>query len=87
MLASDELIVTHVTTHVSLSTAIARVTRERIETIIRLPHKSFEKLKCDSRIAVASLNPHAGENGLFGDEEIRKDQLGRRMGTKRGLAG
>ena len=72
MLASDELIVTHVSTHVSLSAAIARVKKERIETIIRLTHEAVRKLRGSPRIAVAGLNPHAGENGLFGDEEIRE---------------
>jgi 4-phospho-D-threonate 3-dehydrogenase / 4-phospho-D-erythronate 3-dehydrogenase len=72
MLASDELIVTHVSTHVSLSTAIARAKKDRISTIIRLTHEAVTKLKDNPRIAVAGLNPHAGENGLFGDEEIRE---------------
>src|SRR5579875_712248 len=72
MLASDELIVTHVSTHVSLSTAIARVKKDRIESIIRLTNDAVRKLKDGARIAVAGLNPHAGENGLFGDEEIRE---------------
>jgi 4-phospho-D-threonate 3-dehydrogenase / 4-phospho-D-erythronate 3-dehydrogenase len=72
MLASNELIVTHVSTHVSLSMAIARAKRDRIATIIRLTHESVSKLKSNPRIAVAGLNPHAGENGLFGDEEIRE---------------
>ena len=72
MLASEELIVTHVSTHVSLSTAIARTKKDRVATIIRLTHESVAKLKDNPRIAVAGLNPHAGENGLFGDEEIRE---------------
>jgi 4-hydroxythreonine-4-phosphate dehydrogenase len=72
MLASEQLIVTHVTTHVSLSTAIARAKKDRVATIIRLTHESVAKLKANPRIAVAGLNPHAGENGLFGDEEIRE---------------
>jgi len=72
MLASNELIVTHVSTHVSLSTAIARAKRERVSTIIRLTQEAVAKLKSNPRIAVAGLNPHAGENGLFGDEEIRE---------------
>ncbi|HEX5410707.1 MAG TPA: 4-hydroxythreonine-4-phosphate dehydrogenase PdxA [Terriglobia bacterium] len=72
MLVSDELIVTHVSTHVSLSTAIARAKRERIQSIIRLTQEAVQKLKLNPRIAVAGLNPHAGENGLFGDEEIRE---------------
>jgi 4-hydroxythreonine-4-phosphate dehydrogenase len=72
MLVSDQLIVTHVTTHVSLATAIARAKRERIQTILRLTVEAVSKLRPNPRIAVAGLNPHAGENGLFGDEEIRE---------------
>ncbi|MGH9668024.1 MAG: 4-hydroxythreonine-4-phosphate dehydrogenase PdxA [Bryobacteraceae bacterium] len=70
MLASDQLIVTHVTTHVSLKTAIARAKKERICTILRLTSDAVGRLIPNPRIAVAGLNPHAGENGLFGDEEI-----------------
>ncbi len=72
MLASNDLIVTHVSTHVSLSTAIARVKKDRVATIIRLTHESVSKLNNNPRLAVAGLNPHAGESGLFGDEEIRE---------------
>jgi 4-hydroxythreonine-4-phosphate dehydrogenase len=72
MLASDELIVTHVSTHVSLANAIAGVKKDRISTIIRLTVDAVRKLRTNPRIAVAGLNPHAGENGLFGDEEIRE---------------
>jgi 4-phospho-D-threonate 3-dehydrogenase / 4-phospho-D-erythronate 3-dehydrogenase len=72
MLASDDLIVTHVSTHVSLLQAIAMVKRERIQTIIGLTVGAVGRLKANPRIAVAGLNPHAGENGMFGDEEIRE---------------
>ena len=72
MLVSDQLVVTHVSTHVSLSTAIARAKKERICTIIRLTCEAMLRLKENPRIAVAGLNPHAGENGLFGDEEIKE---------------
>lgn len=72
MLASAELIVTHVSTHVSLAEAIRRVRRERIERIIDLTCGAVAKLREAPRVAVAGLNPHAGENGLFGDEEIRE---------------
>jgi 4-phospho-D-threonate 3-dehydrogenase / 4-phospho-D-erythronate 3-dehydrogenase len=72
MLASDELIVTHVTTHMSLLNAIQNVKRPRIQTIIQLTADAVRKLKPPGRIAVAGLNPHAGEHGLFGDEEIRE---------------
>jgi 4-hydroxythreonine-4-phosphate dehydrogenase len=72
MLASDALIVTHVSTHCSLAEAIRRTTQERIRAIISLTSSAMSRLKMEPRIAVAGLNPHAGENGLFGDEEIRE---------------
>ncbi len=74
MLASDRLIVTHVSTHVSLSEAIACATTERIGEVIRLTHAAVRLLRPRARIAVAALNPHAGEHGAFGtedDERIR----------------
>ena len=70
MLASPDLIVTHVSTHCSLRQAIERCRRERIAKIIELTWFAARRLKPDARIAVAGLNPHAGENGLFGREEI-----------------
>jgi 4-phospho-D-threonate 3-dehydrogenase / 4-phospho-D-erythronate 3-dehydrogenase len=72
MLASDDLIVTHVSTHCSLADAIARAKRPRIQTIIEMTAKAVASLKPNPRIAVAGLNPHAGENGLFGREEIEE---------------
>jgi 4-hydroxythreonine-4-phosphate dehydrogenase len=71
MLASEQLIVTHVSTHVSMVEAIRRVKRERIETILRMTYDAVRRLKPEPLIAVAGLNPHAGEHGLFGDEERR----------------
>ena len=72
MLVSEQLIVTHVSTHVSLRTAVERVKKERICTVLGLTVDAVRKLRPNPRIAVAGLNPHAGENGLFGDEEIRE---------------
>src|SRR3954462_11974853 len=61
-----------VTSHVSLRKALDLVTPERIEEAIRLAHRIMRSTGLDApRIGVAALNPHAGENGLFGDEEIR----------------
>ncbi len=71
MLASDHLMVTHVSTHCSLRQAIERVTPERLRTILRMTAEALNRLKPGARIAVAGLNPHAGEGGSFGDEEIR----------------
>lgn len=72
MLASDDLIVTHVTTHMSLLNAIRNVKRPRIQTIIQLTVDAVRKIKPQPRIAIAGLNPHAGEHGLFGSEEIEE---------------
>ena len=72
MLASEQLIVTHISTHVSLRNAILAAKKDRICTILRLTTDAVRRLRPNPRIAVAGLNPHAGENGLFGDEEIRE---------------
>jgi 4-hydroxythreonine-4-phosphate dehydrogenase len=72
MLASEQLIVTHVSTHCSLAEAIARTKQPRIRTILQLTTEAVRKLIPNPRIAVAGLNPHAGENGLFGREEIEE---------------
>ena len=72
MLVSDALIVTHVTTHCSLAEAIHRTKQPRIRTILSLTCAAVAKLIPNPRIAVAGLNPHAGEHGLFGREEIEE---------------
>jgi 4-hydroxythreonine-4-phosphate dehydrogenase len=69
MLHSPKLAVTHVSTHMSLHDAIHTVKKERILEVIRLTAKALRKLGGGSRIAVAGLNPHAGEGGAFGTEE------------------
>lgn len=72
MLASEKLIVTHVSTHVSLRTAIENVKRSQVFDVIKLTHDVLPKLRPMSRIAVAGLNPHAGENGAFGTEDLEE---------------
>ena len=73
MLVTDELKVIHVSTHVSLREAIDRAQPERELAVIRLAHESLQKLGVERpRVAVAGLNPHAGENGLFGKEDLEK---------------
>ncbi|MEU8763822.1 4-hydroxythreonine-4-phosphate dehydrogenase PdxA [Streptomyces sp. NPDC048659] len=67
MLANDELRTVLVTVHQSLRDAIDALTPERELDIIRLAHRA---LGPGARIAVAGLNPHAGENGLFGREDL-----------------
>jgi 4-hydroxythreonine-4-phosphate dehydrogenase len=71
MLANDVLRVMLVSIHVSLRDAIAAVTREAVERAIRLAAEGARAFGIrNPRIGVAGLNPHAGEGGLFGREEI-----------------
>ena len=70
MLVADKLRVSHVSTHVPLRVAIERVRPERILKVLQLTHDAVRRLGITKpKIAVAGLNPHAGEHGLFGDEE------------------
>jgi 4-hydroxythreonine-4-phosphate dehydrogenase len=69
MLASEELIVTHVSTHVALRVAIEMLRSDRVWEVIRLTADAVERLGRNRRIAVLGLNPHAGEEGAFGCEE------------------
>jgi 4-hydroxythreonine-4-phosphate dehydrogenase len=65
--------VSHVTTHTSMRTACDRIKKERVFTVIRLTHEFLKQLGIENpRIGVAGLNPHSGEEGLFGDEEINE---------------
>ncbi len=73
LLTAANLRVVHVSTHVSLEEAIRRVTRARVEQVIDLAYESCRALGiAEPRIAVAGLNPHASEGGLFGDQEARE---------------
>ena len=70
MLMNDDLRVILVTIHVSLREAIEQLTLEAELRTIRLAHRAMTQLGIGQpRIAVAGLNPHAGEHGLFGDED------------------
>ncbi|AFL49853.1 4-hydroxythreonine-4-phosphate dehydrogenase [Sinorhizobium fredii] len=71
LLASERLNTIHVSTHVSLRGAIERATVERVLATIEAGHNHFMRIGRKPRIAVAGLNPHCGENGLFGDEDTR----------------
>jgi 4-hydroxythreonine-4-phosphate dehydrogenase len=71
MLTSDTLRVIHVSTHVSLSEAIRNVTKERELIVIRLADQALTRLEIERpKVAVAGLNPHAGEGGIFGTEDL-----------------
>jgi 4-hydroxythreonine-4-phosphate dehydrogenase len=72
MLANDELRTVLVTIHMSLRRAIDAVTLDAVLDTLRISHAAASAWGMAApRIAVAGLNPHAGEGGLFGDEEIR----------------
>ena len=73
MLASGGMRVCHVTTHVSLLDALTRyITTERIVEVIRLADGMCKQIGMEEPlVGVAAINPHAGEHGLFGDEEQR----------------
>jgi len=66
-----EMRIVHATLHLSVREALALITRERIERVIRVTDASLKKLGiAHPKILVSGLNPHAGEDGMFGREEI-----------------
>jgi len=73
LLAHGNLRVVHVSTHVSLREACDRCKRARVLEVIKLADSACREMGiAHPRVAVAGLNPHAGENGLFGREEIEE---------------
>ncbi len=73
MLVHGNVRVVHVSTHVSLKRAIELVTKERVLDVIRIADAALKDIGIRApKIGVAGLNPHCGENGLFGDEELRE---------------
>jgi 4-hydroxythreonine-4-phosphate dehydrogenase len=73
MLAHNDLRVVHVSTHVSLREACDRVKKDRVLDVIRIANQACRDLGIESpRVGVAGLNPHCGEDGLFGREEIEE---------------
>ncbi len=75
MLAHNDLRVVHVSTHVSLREACDRVKKARVLECIRIANEGCKALGIETpKIGVAGLNPHCGENGMFGWEEIREIQ-------------
>ena len=70
---AERLRVVLLSTHVSLRDAIELVKKEKLIELIRFSHTEISKLlKRNARLAVAGLNPHASEGGMFGDEEERE---------------
>ena len=75
MLAHNELRVVHVSTHVSLREACNRVKKDRVLDVIRIANEGCKAIGIkEPKIAVAGLNPHCGEKGMFGRGEIEEIQ-------------
>jgi 4-phospho-D-threonate 3-dehydrogenase / 4-phospho-D-erythronate 3-dehydrogenase len=71
VLYTDKLKVIHVTTHIALRKFLDTLSQKRIETVTEIADTFLKRVGIDTpRIAVAGVNPHAGEHGLFGREEI-----------------
>ena len=86
LLASEKLSSIHVSTHVSLAGAVKRATPERVAATIRAGNTHLKLMGMKSpRIAVAGLNPHCGENGLFGNEEAEQIVPGIKMAQADGI--
>ncbi len=86
MLAHHEMRVVHVSTHVSMQEACRRCTKERVLDVIRLAHQACLDLGIENpRVGVNGLNSHAGENGLFGCEEIEEIEPACRQARDEGI--
>jgi 4-phospho-D-threonate 3-dehydrogenase / 4-phospho-D-erythronate 3-dehydrogenase len=74
MLLFDDLLkVIHVSTHISLKQAIETLNKDRIASVIQIAQDTMKLVGYENvKIGVAGINPHAGEGGLFGDEEIKE---------------
>jgi 4-hydroxythreonine-4-phosphate dehydrogenase len=84
-LVAPKLIVTHVSTHVSLREAVNLVQYDRVLSVLQSTHKAAGKLFPRAKIAVAGLNPHAGEGGAFGSEEIDEIALAIQEAQRQGI--
>ncbi|PTC01331.1 4-hydroxythreonine-4-phosphate dehydrogenase PdxA [Thalassospira xiamenensis] len=86
LLASERLNVIHVSTHVSLKDAIDRATTERVLDTIRTGYRHFKRMGYENpRLAVAGINPHCGENGLFGSDDPERVEPAVRLAQQEGI--
>lgn len=86
MLAHHDLRVVHVSTHVSLREACERVKKDRVLEVIDIAYKACRNMGiAEPKVAVAGLNPHCGENGLFGTEEIEEIKPAIEEAKKQGI--
>jgi 4-hydroxythreonine-4-phosphate dehydrogenase len=71
LLLHGDMRVSHVSTHVALSEAVKRLTPQRLRRVVEMTVGALRRLGIDRpRIAIAALNPHAGEGGMFGREDL-----------------
>lgn len=86
MLAHNNLRVVHISTHVSLREACDRVKKDRVLDVINIANDACKNLGIKNpKIAVAGLNPHCGENGLFGTEEIEEIKPAMEIAKQKGI--
>src|SRR5690606_8951509 len=86
MFQVDNLRVFFLSRHVSLRQACDLVTEERVYDYIKRSKEALEVLGIrDGKIAVAGLNPHSGEHGLFGDEEVKEIEPAIRRAQEEGI--
>jgi 4-hydroxy-L-threonine phosphate dehydrogenase PdxA len=87
MICFDDKRIVHATLHVSVREALALITRERVEHVIHVTDASLKKLGiAKPTICVSGLNPHAGEEGLFGRDEIEIIEPAIAAAAKSGIA-
>jgi 4-hydroxythreonine-4-phosphate dehydrogenase len=68
----DDMRIVHATLHVGVARAVALITEDRVRRVVAAADATLRRLAIASpRLCVSGLNPHAGEDGMFGDEEIR----------------
>jgi 4-hydroxythreonine-4-phosphate dehydrogenase len=86
VLTAGRLFVFHATTHVGMQEACRLITQARVLSVVELAHRFAGALgRADEPIAVAGLNPHAGEGGLFGQEELTEIIPALRAAERRGI--
>lgn len=87
MICFDDKRIVHATLHLAVREALALITREHIGRVIRVTDSALKKLGvAKPRIVVSGLNPHAGEDGLFGREEIEIIEPAIRQAVASGIA-
>jgi 4-hydroxythreonine-4-phosphate dehydrogenase len=87
MICFDDVRVAHCTLHVSVREALTLITRDRVKRVIVATEAALKRLGFSApRICVSGLNPHAGEDGLFGREEIETISPAIADAAKEGIA-